>query len=152
DAACRPAPALAERERLGVVVDEDREAEALLEPGAQRKPAPRGDVEWRNGLAAAHHRTAASDPDRDRVGRIELSDHALECAEELVGIAGRGRRRDCARRDRAAVVDDAGGELRAPDVDRDDARRSPGHVTSVRSTRTQTSSGAGWGTNGSSTS
>src|SRR5690348_4922983 len=63
-------PALAERERLGVVVDPHRQRAVLCETRAQRKVAPRRDVERRYLFAAETHRPAAPDADRDRtVGR-----------------------------------------------------------------------------------
>ena len=119
----RPAPALAEGQGLGVVVDVDVDAEGAGEAGPEGEVAPRLDVEGRHGLAAGRHRPATAHAAgllRRRSGpRRRPSRTASSTAS---ASSPRGRRHRGPGDQATAVVDHAGGDLRAADVHRQHRR------------------------------
>ncbi len=93
---------------------------------AERKRAPRGDVERRHVLAARVHRPAAPDADGDRAGGVEPVDEVGERREERVGVEVELRRRVDACAERAVVADNSRRQLGAADVDRNDVGHKGG--------------------------
>ena len=122
----RSAPSLAERQRLGVVVDEGRQPARSLDHRPQREPAPAGDVERRHLLATGPHRPATPDPAGDQAVVVTgvahgLLDHLGQPRPRIVGDGGAPTTGD----DLARLVDDPDDELRAPDVDRQPPAHEP---------------------------
>src|SRR5262249_46345072 len=58
-----PAPALADGERLGVVVDDARQRETFDQAVGEREVAPGGDVDWADDAFGVAHGSAAPDAD-----------------------------------------------------------------------------------------
>ena len=111
-------PALAEGERLGVVVNEDGETGRLLQPAPEREMAPRRDVERRDLLAAPGHGAAAPGPADHGGRREERLDQAEQGGEQHLGVGGGGGRRLVPVKEDTVPADDAGRQLGAADVDR----------------------------------
>ena len=111
-AATRAAPALAQRQRLGVVVDDAAQAEGLTDPIAQRKPTPGGDVQRADDSLGVAHRPATAHADRDR-GYVRLGQRASsqldERLEHAVGVARTGRRGTRLAKQRTFAIDHARG-------------------------------------------
>ena len=88
----RAAPALAEGQRLGVVVDHHRQAGQLRQPRSQGEVPPAGDVERRDELTTGRHRPAAAHadarPDGGR-GALERGRHERGQTRPGVGAVGR---------------------------------------------------------------
>ncbi len=119
------APGLAERERLGVVVDDHGELGELLHLGGQREALPGGDVQWRDLATVGIHRAPATHAAADRVVRCR-GEHPQHEARQRRPHVARRRGDAIAHEHRARLVDDPGRQLRAADVDREVAA---GHVT-----------------------
>ena len=116
----RAAPALTERERLGVVVDPNRKVGTSCQPGTKGEGAPCGNVERRHVLTVRIHRAAATDADPRHTRAVERVDELDQRAEQHFGVAL--ARRGCVdpRGERAVVVHQTCRQLGAADVDRND--------------------------------
>ncbi len=145
DAPGRARPAFAERECLGVVVEEHRQPAPLGQARPQREPAPGRDVERRDVLTVARHRAAASHTDGARAPcrLVELVDEGGEHAEDLLGVGGRRCRRIASDEQRAVVAHDSRRELRSSDVDGEDVAHVTRSPCASRGRRCRPATGAG---------
>ena len=107
-----------DRRRVAVVVDRDRDPEALLHPVAE-VDVGQGDVD-RGDRPAGSLIDRRGDAEADRRCVAQPLDHAVERLEQLLLRFERSRAL-AALSDRPVLPDDAGGDLRSTEVDADDA-------------------------------
>ena len=123
----RAAPALAEGQRLGVVVDHHRQPGQLRQPRAQREVPPAGDVERRDELTArpSSARRSPRRPRPDGAPTAPLERRPSRARARPGQGSARSVGRSVADQRAAVVVDQADGQLGPADVDREVGPHGP---------------------------
>jgi hypothetical protein len=115
-------PSFAQGQRLGVVVDVDRQVGQRDEPIPERERPPARDVERRHHLPVQRHRPTAPDTDdlrRPPLGLRQQVEKMNHGRPDGLGIGVLRRRELRPDEDHAALVDHRGRHLRAANVDRE---------------------------------